>query len=143
MVCNMFERAMEIGCVVTASIIKNVILNALCLPLELSRQCIHGVDPLVAMITLIATVTVVATASRKGWEGLSIFFSFTSSLMSLDNLGDCKKKDEQDDCDCVPPLLKIVSHSLNLDGNNGCKDGYGDNAHTYWFRLNLKIHSKD
>ncbi len=143
MVRDMFERAMEIGCIVTASIIENVILNALCLPLELSRQCIHGVDPSVAMITSIAMVIVVATPGRKGWEGLSIFFSFTSSLMSLDNLGDCKKNDEQDDCDCVPSLLKIVSHSLNLDGNDGCKDGYGDDTHTDWFRLNLKFHSKD
>ncbi len=59
-----------------------------------------------------------------GGEGLSMFFFFTSSLMLHDNLGDCKDKDKQDDYDCVPPLWNIVSCSLNLDCDDGCKGGY-------------------
>ncbi len=76
-------------------------------------------------------------------EGLSFFFSLMSSLMLIDNLGNCKDKDEQDDCDWVPPLCKIVPPSLNLDGNNGYKSSYGEDAHTDWFCLNLKFDSKD
>jgi hypothetical protein len=74
----MFEGAMEIGCIMRAGMIKNVILNALCLPLELSRQCIHGVDPLVAMITSTATATVVALTGQGGEGGKGCQFSSLS-----------------------------------------------------------------
>jgi hypothetical protein len=50
--------------------------------------------------------------------------------MLLDDLGDCKGKDKRDDSDCLPPLRKIVSCSLNLDGNNGCKGGNVVMMHT-------------
>jgi hypothetical protein len=72
MVRDMFEGAMKIDCVMRDGIIKSVILNALCLSLELSRQCVCGIGPLVAMITSTAMAIVIASA---GW-GMGMALSF-------------------------------------------------------------------